>query len=170
MRFFSDNAAPVHPRVMQAIANANTVDTAYDGDRLSQQLDTAFSQIFEHEVIVLWVSTGTAANSLALASLVAPHQGVICHREAHIEIDECGAPGFYTGGAKLMLVDGKGAKITPQAVEAYTNAIRHDVHQVQPAAVSITNATEYGLVYRPEEVTALGALCRKRNLGLHMDG
>ena len=170
MRFFSDNAAPVHPKIMQAIADANTVDTAYDGDALSQRLDTAFSELFERNVAVLWVSTGTAANCLALASLAQPHQGVICHREAHIEVDECGAPGFYTGGAKLMLVDGEGAKIAAKSVSDLLSTIRPDVHQVQAAAVSITNATEYGLVYQPQEVAELGALCRDRNLGLHMDG
>jgi threonine aldolase len=170
MRFFSDNAAPVHPDIMQAIANANSIDTAYDGDKWSAQIDTAFSALFDRDVSVLWVSTGTAANCLALASLVAPHQGVICHREAHIEMDECGAPGFYTGGAKLMLVEGDGAKIAPDAVSALLDTIRPDVHQVQAAAVSITNATEYGLVYTPKEVAALGTLCKDKGLGLHMDG
>jgi threonine aldolase len=170
MRFFSDNAAPVHPKIMQAIADANRVDTAYDGDTLSQRLDAAFSELFEHEVAVLWVSTGTAANCLALTSLVHPHQGVICHREAHIEVDECGAPGFYTSGAKLMLVDGDGAKIAPETISELLTTIRRDVHQVQAAAISITNATEYGLVYRPEETAVIGRLCRERQLGLHMDG
>ena len=170
MRFFSDNAAPVHPKVLQAIADANVVDTAYDGDQWSQKLDAAFSELFEREVAVLWVSTGTAANCLGLASMVQPHQGIICHREAHIEVDECGAPGFYTGGAKLMYLEGEGAKITPEAVEELLGTIRPDVHQVQAAAVSITNATEYGLVYRPDEVAALGELCKSRKLGLHMDG
>lgn len=170
MRFFSDNAAPVHPKVLQAIADANVVDTAYDGDQWSQKLDAAFSELFEREVAVLWVSTGTAANCLGLASMVQPHQGIICHREAHIEVDECGAPGFYTGGAKLMHLEGEGAKITPEAVEELLGTIRPDVHQVQAAAVSITNATEYGLVYRPDEVAALGELCKSRKLGLHMDG
>ncbi len=170
MRFFSDNAAPVHPAIMQAIAAANVIDTAYDGDAWSAQINKAFSELFEHEVSVLWVSTGTAANSLALASLVQPHQGVICHRDAHIEIDECGAPGFYTGGAKLMLVDGEGAKVTTNAVSALLGNIRADVHQVQAAAVSITNATEYGLVYTAEELAALGALCQAKGLALHMDG
>ena len=170
MRFFSDNAALVHPRVMEAMIAANMVDTAYDGDALSQQLDTEFSQLFERDVAVLWVATGTAANSMALASLVQPHQGVICHKEAHIEVDECGAPGFYTGGAKLMLVDGEGAKLQPQRIDALLASIRPDVHQVQPAAVSITNATEYGLVYSPEETSALGELCRRRSLSLHVDG
>ncbi len=170
MRFFSDNAAPVHPQVMQAMVDANRVDTAYDGDAWSQRLDDAFSATFDHEVAVLWVATGTAANCLALTSLCQPHQGIICHREAHIEVDECGAPGFYTGGAKLMLVEGNGAKLFPDSVSEYLNDIRGDVHQVQAAALSITNATEYGLVYSPAEVAALGALCRERKLGLHMDG
>jgi threonine aldolase len=170
MRFFSDNAALVHPKVMDAIAAANAVDTAYDGDALSQKLDAEFSRVFERNVAVLWVSTGTAANCLALATLAQPHQGIICHREAHIEVDECGAPGFYTGGAKLMHVDGPGAKVTPDAVEALLSTIRPDVHQVQAAALSITNATEYGLAYQPDEIGALGELCRSRQLGLHMDG
>jgi len=170
MRFFSDNAAPVHPAVMQAMADANHVDTAYDGDQWSARLDAAFSAVFGRDVAVLWVATGTSANCLALASLVQPHQGFICHREAHIEVDECGAPGFYTAGAKLMLVEGEGAKVTPETVEACLNGIRNDVHQVQAAALSITNATEYGMVYSPAEVAALGALCHDRGLGLHMDG
>jgi threonine aldolase len=170
MRFFSDNAAPVHPAVMQAMADANHIDTAYDGDRWSARLDAAFSAVFGRDVAVLWVATGTSANCLALASLVQPHQGVICHREAHIEVDECGAPGFYTAGAKLMLVEGDGAKVSPETVEACLNGIRNDVHQVQAAALSITNATEYGMVYSPAEVAALGALCHDRGLSLHMDG
>jgi len=170
MRFFSDNAAPVHPKVMQAMANANQIDTAYDGDRWSALLDAEFSALFGCEVAVLWVATGTAANCLALTSLCQPHQGVICHQEAHIEVDECGAPGFYMAGAKLMLAEGEGAKLSPATVSALLGNIRDDVHQVQAAAVSITNATEYGLVYTPAEVTALGDLCRERKLGFHMDG
>jgi threonine aldolase len=170
MRFFSDNAAPVHPKVMQAIADANHIDTAYDGDNWSAQLDTRFGELFGQEVAVLWVATGTAANCLALTSLCQPHQGIICHREAHIEVDECGAPGFYTGGAKLMLVEGDGAKVSPAVVSELLGNIRDDVHQVQAAALSITNATEYGLVYTPDEVAALGAICAAKQLGLHMDG
>lgn len=170
MRFFSDNAAPVHPKVMQAIADANHIDTAYDGDNWSAQLDARFSELFGVEVAILWVATGTAANCLALTSLCQPHQGIICHREAHIEVDECGAPGFYTGGAKLMLVEGDGAKVAPATLTGLLGTIRDDVHQVQAAALSITNATEYGLVYTPGEVSALSALCKQRGLGLHMDG
>lgn len=170
MRFFSDNAASVHPKVMAALAEANVQATAYDGDVLSAQLNGAFSDLFETDVEAMWVATGTAANSLALAALCQPHQGVICHEEAHIEQDEAGAPGFYTGGAKLMLVGGEGAKVAAQTVKSHCAAIRDDVHQVQPAAVSITNATEYGLVYRPDEVAAVAEICTERGLGLHMDG
>ena len=170
MRFFSDNAAAACPEALAALAEANRLDTAYDGDRWSRRLDAAFSALFETEVETLWVSTGTAANSLALAALCPPHGSVLCHREAHIQNDECGAPEFYTGGAKLRLGDGEGAKLTPTEVERLIAGIRPDVHQVQPAALSITNATEYGLVYTPEEMVALGTLCRDKGLGFHVDG
>jgi threonine aldolase len=170
MRFFSDNAAPVHPKVMDAMAAANVVDTAYDGDAWSQRLDAAFGAVFETDVRVLWVSTGTAANCLALAAMTQRHQGIICHEEAHIEVDECGAPGFYTGGAKLMLVPGDGAKLTADGVTQKLASIRGDVHQVQAAALSITNASEYGMIYTPAEVAALAAVCKDRSLGFHMDG
>lgn len=170
MRFFSDNAAPVHAKVMEAICAANVVDTAYDGDMWSAKLDATFGAVFETDVRVLWVSTGTAANCLALAGMARSHQGIICHEEAHIEVDECGAPGFYTGGAKLILTPGDGAKLTAASVRDRLSGIRADVHQVQAAAVSITNTSEYGLIYTPDEVAALGAICREHGLGFHMDG
>jgi threonine aldolase len=170
MRFFSDNAAAAHPRVIEAIVASNRVDTAYDGDEWSARLDGAFSELFETEIRAFWVTTGTAANCLALAALCPPYRGVICHKDAHIEVDEAGAPGFFTGGAKLILLDGAGAKLTPEAVAAACERIRPDVHQVQPAALSITNATEYGLVYRANEVAALGGLAKERGLAFHMDG
>ena len=170
MRFFSDNAAPAHPKVLEAIAEANRLDTAYDGDEWSRRLDGAFSDLFGTQVRAFWVTTGTAANCLALAALCPPYRAILCHRDAHIEVDEAGAPGFFTGGAKLILLDGEGAKISPAAVREACDAIRNDVHQVQPAAISITNATEYGLVYRASEVAALGDLAKERGLALHMDG
>ncbi|MGR6330709.1 threonine aldolase family protein [Sphingomonas sp. XXL09] len=170
MRFFSDNAAAVHPLVMTAIAQANTLDTAYDGDARSQALDARVSDLFGTEVAALWVPTGTAANCLALAALCPPHGGVVCHRDAHIQNDEGGAPEFYTHGAKLFLADGDGAKLTPETIAAVIDAIPDDVHRVQPHAISITNATEYGRVYTPAEVAAIGDLAKARGLGLHMDG
>src|SRR4030095_6265055 len=145
MRFISDNAAAAHPKVIEAIAASNRVDTAYDGDEWTRRLDEAFSELFETEVRAFWVTTGTAANCLALAALCPPYRAILCHRDAHIEVDEAGAPGFFTGGAKLVLLDGPGARVTADAMSAVCDAIRNDVHQVQPAALSITNATEYGL-------------------------
>jgi threonine aldolase len=170
VRFFSDNAAAAHPRVIEAIAASNRLDTAYDGDQWSQRLDGAFSELFETEVRAFWVTTGTAANCLALAALCPPYRSILCHRDAHIEVDEAGAPGFFTGGAKLVLLGGPGAKITSDTVDDACAAIRADVHQVQPAAISITNATEAGLVYRAAEVAAIGAVAKQRGLALHMDG
>jgi threonine aldolase len=170
MLFVSDNAAPAHPKVIEAIAASNRYDAAYDADEWSQRLDGAFSGLFGTEVRAFWVSTGTAANCLALAALCPPYRGILCHRDAHIEVDEAGAPGFFTGGAKLILLDGPGAKVTPKAVVAACDRIREDVHQVQPAALSITNATEYGLVYRAAEVAALGELAKQRGFKFHMDG
>ena len=170
MRFFSDNAAAACPAVIDALAAANRLDTAYDGDAWSSKLNAAFSDVFETEVEALWVTTGTAANSIGLAMLCPPTGAILTHRDAHIENDEAGAPAMYNGGAKLMLLDGPGAKVTPEAVEAACARIRPDVHQVQPAALSITNATEYGLTYSPAETEALGEAARSRNLGFQLDG
>jgi threonine aldolase len=170
MRFFSDNAAAAHPKVLEAIAAANRLDTAYDGDEWSQRLDAAFSDLFGTEVRAFWVTTGTAANCLALAAMCPPYRAILCHEDAHIEVDEAGAPGFFTGGAKLVLLEGDGAKIAPGTIADACDLIRNDVHQVQPAAISITNATEYGLVYRAAEVAAIGGLAKERGLALHMDG
>ena len=170
MQFLSDNAAAVHPAVWAAMQAADAPDAPYDNDALSQMLDERFSDLFGRPCVALWVATGTAANCLALATLVPPHGGVVCHREAHIEMDECGAPAFFTHGAKLMLAEGEGAKLTPQAVERVVAPIRDDTHQVQPHALSLTQATEYGLVYKPEELTALIDHARGRKLGVHIDG
>jgi threonine aldolase len=170
MRFFSDNAAAVHPAVFRAMAEADRLDTAYDGDAWSKRLDAAFSTLFEREVAALWITTGTAANCLALAGLVQPFGGILCHREAHIQVDEAGAPEFFTGGAKLLLVDGPGAKLTVGALEEARSRIRGDVHQVQADALSITNATEYGLVYSADETAALGQWAKSGGLRFHLDG
>ncbi len=170
MRFFSDNAAAACPEALAAVAAANRIDAAYDGDAWSRRLDAAFSELFGTEVAALWVATGTAANSLALAALCPPHGAILCHRDAHIQNDECGAPEFYTQGAKLLLAEGQGAKLDPESVGALLATVRDDVHQVPPAALSVTNATEYGLVYTPGETAALGELCRGRGLGFHVDG
>ncbi|MBO9576489.1 MAG: low specificity L-threonine aldolase [Sphingobium sp.] len=170
MRFFSDNAATVCPELMDAIARANHVDSAYDGDALSAALDAAFSRLFETDVAVIWMSSGTAANALALSLLCPPFGAVLAHEEAHVLMDECGAVEFYTGGARLIGCPGAGAKLTREILADRIARIRPDVHQMQPRAVTITNASEYGLAYAPDEVAAIGEYCRARDLRLHMDG
>ena len=170
MHFFSDNATPLCPPVMAAIAAADREDHGYDGDQWSARLDAAFSDLFEVPVSALWVATGTAANSIALACLCPPYGGILCHDEAHIVVDECGAPGFFTHGASLMPLPGEGAKLTPDVVAERLAAVRPDVHQVPARAISITNATEYGRVYTPDEVAALSTIARAHGLGFHMDG
>ena len=170
MQFLSDNAAAVHPAVWDAMRNADAPQLPYDGDALSRQLDERFTALFGRPCEVLWVATGTAANCLALATMVPPHGGVICHREAHIETDECGAPGFYTHGAKLILAEGEGAKLTPESIDAAIGAIRKDVHQVQPQAISVTQASEYGRAYQPAEMAQIAACAAQHGLKLHVDG
>lgn len=170
MQFLSDNAARVHPAVWHAMQAADAPDAPYDNDTLSARLDDAFSALFGQPCTALWVATGTAANCLALAAMVPPHGAVVCHRDAHIETDEGGAPGFYLHGAKLMLADGAGAKLMPAAIAAVIDPIRDNVHQVQPHAISITQASEYGCTYAPAEVAALGGFARQNGLGFHMDG
>ena len=169
-KFLSDNAAQVHPAVWQAMQAADQADNPYDGDALSAELDARFSDLFGRECAALWVATGTAANCLALGTMCAPHGGVVCHEEAHIEVDEGGAPGFFLHGAKLMLAQGKSAKLTPADIAAVIDPIRDDVHQVQPHALAITQASEYGCTYSPAELDALAAFAKERRLGLHMDG
>jgi threonine aldolase len=170
MHFLSDNAASVHPRIWEALRAADAADTPYDTDALSQRLDEAFGAVFGREVAVLAVATGTAANCIALATMVQPHAAVLCHRDAHIETDEGGAPGFYLHGAKLVLAEGEGAKLTPETIGVALAAIRPDVHQVQVQALSLTQATEYGRSYRPGELAAITAPARKHGLRVHMDG
>src|SRR3546814_9432002 len=152
------------------VCSSDLADVPYDGDRLSAALDERFSELFGRPCAALWGATGTAANCLALGTMVAPHGGVVCHEEAHIEADEGGAPGFYLHGAKLMLASGVGAKLAPADIAALIDPIRDDVHQVQPHAIAITQASEYGRCYRADELAALGPFVRGRPLGLHVDG
>jgi len=172
MNFKSDNEAPAHPRVLEAIVEANRgMATAYADDAWSQRLDDAFSAVFETECTVLPLATGTAANSVTLAAMVPAWGAVMCHRQAHIACDEGGAPEFYTHGAKLVLLDGADGKLdAPSLATAIDAAGAHGVHNVKPSAVSITQATECGTSYRPDEVAALADVAHARGLPLHMDG
>ncbi|MEO0641935.1 MAG: beta-eliminating lyase-related protein [Pseudomonadota bacterium] len=169
-KFLSDNAAQVHPAVWDAMGAADAADNPYDGDALSAELDERFSDLFGRECAALWVATGTAANCLALGTMCAPHGAVVCDLEAHIEVDEGGAPGFFLHGAKLIHVLGTGAMLAPDEIARTIDPIRGDVHQVQPHAISITQASEYGRTYSPDQLAALCDFAKQRQLGLHMDG
>jgi len=166
----SDNAAAVHPAVWAAMQAADAPQPPYDGDSLSGALDEAFSALFGRTCTALWVASGTAANCLALAAMVPPHGAALCHQDAHIEQDECGAPGFFTHGAKLLLAGGDHAKLTPESVSARLAAVGKGVHHTPVTALSITQASEAGCVYTPGEVAAIGAVAREYGLRFHMDG
>lgn len=171
MRFYSDNNATVCPELLAAIHEANAAPTrAYGDDRWTQALDAAFGQYFGTQVRVFPVTTGTAANALALATLVPPWGAVYAHEDAHVVRDECGAPEFFSGGLRLVPLPGEGAKIDAATLERALDAMPPSVHTVQPAAITITQATELGCVYRPDEIEALAALAHARQLTVHMDG
>ena len=170
MNFRSDNVTGIAPEIIAAIAAANTGDSpSYGADPITARVTRRFAEIFEHEVAAFPLATGTAANALALATVVPPWGAVYCHEESHVQTDECGAPEFYAGGAKLIGLPGADAKLGPAAVEA--RMIEQGVvHHAQPAAISISQATEAGTLYTLAEVGALGALARRYGLALHMDG
>lgn len=169
--FGSDNVAGISPAILAALAACNEgAAPSYGADEISARVEARLSALFEREVSVLLVSTGTAANALALSVLTPPWGAVLCHAESHIENDECGAPEFFTHGAKLVHVRGAAAKIDPEALAEAAQRNRGDVHCVQPSVVSITQASELGTLYALEHVRAIGAVCRAAGLPLHMDG
>jgi threonine aldolase len=172
MHFASDNTAPVSPEILAALSAANASQVpSYGADPLTAQLTIRAREIFETDLALYPVATGTAANALALATLVNPFGAVICADEAHIASDECGAPEFYTGGAKLMTLASADGRISPMQIEAaMVRAIDGGVHHVMPEAVSITQATEWGTVYDAQLVGAIAEASRRRGLHLHMDG
>jgi threonine aldolase len=171
MNFRSDNTAAVAPEILAALTNVNEgAARAYGEDQWSRRLDDAFSALFERDVRVFTVATGTAANSIALAGAAPPWGAILCHREAHIECDEAGAPEFYSGGAKLRLIEGKDAKVSVQGLAEALSRLPGSIHAAEPAALSISQSTERGTVYRPDEVAALGEAARAAGLAVHMDG
>ena len=170
--FSSDNVTPACDAVMAAVSAANSgLMSSYGADEFSVRLESKACDVFEKEVVIFPVTTGTAANALALAQLAPPHGAVYCYEAAHIVTDECGAPEFFTGGAKLIGLPSATGKITPAQVErALAFADEMGVHHVKPAAISLTQATEWGTVYTLAEISALCALAEKRGLPVHMDG
>lgn len=169
--FRSDNVAGVAPEVLTALTvAAQGSDAAYGADAITARLQARLAELFAHDASVFPVATGTAANALALAQAVPGWGAVLCHREAHIATDECGAPEFYSTGAKLITLEGEHGKLSAETVARELARELRGVHHVQPRAVSISQSTETGAVYRPEEISAIGAACRAKGLVLHMDG
>ena len=172
MNFASDNAYGVWPEILAAMGEAAAGSArSYGDDEITARVRARFGELFERPVAVFPVISGTAANALALATLVPAHGAIFCHSESHIAVDECGAPEFYTHGAKLVGLQGTDGKIAPAVIEqALGHFLKGFVHHVQPAAVSITQSTELGTVYTPQEVSAISNLVRRHGMKLHMDG
>ena len=169
-QFGSDNYAGICPEAWEALAQANQGHVrGYGDDEWTARAVRLVRDVFETDCEVFFVFNGTAANSLSLASLCQSFHAILCHESAHVETDECGAPEFFSNGAKVIKLKGPEGKIQPAAIE---NALqgRRDVHFPKARAVSITQATEFGTVYSPDEVKAISDVCRKRGLRLHMDG
>jgi threonine aldolase len=172
MNFCSDNVAGVAPEIMAALVAVNQgAAMPYGDDECSQRLEALFSELFETAVTVFPVATGSAANALALSVMTPPYGAIYCHAESHINSDECGAPEFYTGGAKLVTLSGSHGKISAaDLAKTIEKAGAGVVHHVQPAAVSITQTTEAGTVYTIDEIRQIASVAHAHNLSLHIDG
>jgi threonine aldolase len=172
VNFLSDNTAPVAPAILDAIVQANEgYTTAYGDDHWTRSVERRLAELFEREVAVFLVPTGTAANALALAHVTPPWGAVLCHAGSHIVTDECGAPEFFGGGLKLIELPGDDGKISTETLKGYlVDRFGHSPHQMIASAFSITQATEVGTVYRPTEIAALSEIAHERSLVVHMDG
>src|SRR5271170_112604 len=160
MNFASDNTAGVAPAILEALAAANIgYARGYGNDDWTARVERRLAEIFEHEVAIFLVPTGTAANALALAQVTPPWGIVLCHAQSHIATDECGAVEFFGGGLKLVGLPGEGGKITPRLLqEALTGFGGHSPHQMIPSALSITQASEAGTIYRTDDIAELAEI------------
>lgn len=172
MNFSSDNAYGVWPEILGALERVGSgAAPSYGADALTARVTARFGQLFARPVKAFPVISGTAANALAIATLCPPHGAVFCHAEAHIAVDECGAPEFFTHGAKLVGIEGEHGKLMPAELEtALSHFLMGFVHHAQPAVLSLTQSTELGTVYTPAEVAALAAVAHAHGMKVHMDG
>lgn len=171
MNFASDNTTGASPEVIAAITAANDGQTMpYGNDDYTAKVTDRIRDVFETDAEVFLVATGTAANSLALSTMTPSYGAILCHWLSHIYEDECGGPEFFTGGAKLIPLEGNGAKIDPESLKKHASRGVGDVHMVQPMAVSLTQITEMGDQYTVDEVGVISDICQSNNLKLHMDG
>ncbi|HZE42876.1 MAG TPA: low specificity L-threonine aldolase [Steroidobacteraceae bacterium] len=170
--FSSDHVAPACDAIMSAVNKANEgFVTSYGGDDLTTKLQSVASELFERQVTVFPVTSGTAANALALSQIVPTFGAIYCHEAAHIVTDESGAPGFFTGGAQLIGFPSADGKIRPeQLTKAIAYAEDLGIHHVKPGAVTLTQATEWGTAYSVAEISAISAVAKQYNLPVHMDG
>jgi threonine aldolase len=170
VKFASDNVVGACPEVLDAIVKANDgIAAPYGNDEWSTNLQNKFSEIFEKDVIVYPTASGTASNALALSALTPVFGNIYCHKLSHINTDECGAPEFYTGGAKLVTLKGVNGKITPEELSDNIGGVGI-VHHTQPSVVSITQLSETGEVYQLDEISTIAETAHKHNLKMHMDG
>ncbi len=170
VNFCSDNATGAAPEILRALEAANTgTAMPYGNDDLTRDLQAKFCQTFETDVVVFPVATGTAANVLALSAMAPPYGVIYCHESAHINVAECGGTEFYTGGAKLRALPGADGKISPATLKDAITGVGVP-HHAQPAAVSLTQTSEFGTVYTLDEIAAIAEVARNHDLNLHMDG
>src|SRR5947207_5586134 len=168
--FTSDNVAPICPEAWGALQGANAnYAPSYGDDYWTARVSNRIRDIFETNCDVYFVFNGTAANALALAQICRPFHSIICHKFAHLQTDECGAPEFFSGGSKLLLVDGDTGKISLDQVRAVA-AEQHGVHSHKPRAISITQSTELGTVYAEQQISTISRFARENDLLVHMDG
>ena len=172
LEFRSDNCGRAAPELIQALVSANEGSVlGYGGDALTKQLQTRFSQLFEHPVQVFPIPTGTGANALALAAVGSPFGAVYCSPEAHINTSECNATSFFGSGLKVTPVHGVDGKVDPPALDAaVSNSGKGQAHKNQPEAINLVQATDMGAVYSVSEVAAIGQIARAHGLTVHMDG
>lgn len=172
MDFTSDNASGAAPEIIQALVTANAgTAAAYGDDEITERARGAVCELFEKECAVFFVATGTASNSLALATLSPPYGVLFAHEEAHIHVDECAAPEFFAGGAKIIPLPGEAGKIDAGALHlAIEKFPRGVVHRAQPGALSLTQASEFGTTYKADEISTLVDLAKDKSIPVHMDG
>lgn len=172
MDFVSESTAPVHPRVVEAVVKANDGFTMnFGGDPLTNEVNTRLCEVFERDLSAFIVHTGTAANAIALAAMVPPYGSILCHWDAHIETDECGAPEMFTFGARQVPLAGAHGRLDAKALDEYLSEARFgNVHALQPSAVSLANLSEAGTAYAASEIAEIGEIARRYGLLVHMDG
>jgi len=172
MNFCSDNVTGVAPEILAALAAANQgTAMGYGNDDVTRRVEKQLAELFETEVTVFPVATGTACNALALSVMAPPYGAIYCHELAHINVDECGAPELFTGGAKLIDLPGASGKLDAALIlDELARGAQGNVHNVQPAVVSLTQATERGTVYKPAEIAEIAEVAHAHKLKVHMDG